>query len=244
MKIAYLILALLVSSCAIFMQEHEIPAINAIEIHDNPRVGDFAVLEDNAREFKNTWRVDNVEDDKIDVSFIWEFKSPGFTKRSHYLMTVTRNGEVLSARFKYNDNDIKNQPVATSGGAHSRLDYKMVTVPTPIEATTPVGRFGINHIASYGLYSDIGGIAKSENSFISELSNDVPFNVIKMYVTNTIKKGAVFMSLEFFENVLKVSAAQDPIDAYSRAFKSILNMNDDNTLELEYTLTSFGRGES
>jgi len=243
MKLLSIIFVLFLSSCAIFMQEHEIPAINAIEIHENPRAGDFAVLEDRANGFKNTWRVDNVEGERIHVSFIWEFKSANFSKKSHYLMTVTRDGKVTSARFKYNDKDIKEQPVSTTGGSNSRLNYERKPVPTLIVATTPVGNIDINKISSFELFSDIGGIAKSENNFIMELSNEVPFNIVKMYVTNTIKKGAVFTTLESFEELLILTAAENPVNAYSRALESVFNKNDDNTLEIEYTLTSFGRGK-
>jgi hypothetical protein len=242
MKLHSIIFVLFLSSCALFLKEHEIPAINAIEIHNNPRVGDFSVLEDSANGFKNTWRVDKVEGDRIHVSFIWEFKSANFSKKSQYLMTVTRKGKVLSARFKYNDNDIKEQPVAIIGGSNSRLNYENKPVPTPIVATTPTGNIDVHNISSFGLYSDIGGIAKSENSFIMELSNDVPFNVVKMYVTNTIKKGAVFITLESFEDLLKITAAQNPVDAYRKTLESVFNKSDDNVLEIEYTLTSFGRG--
>lgn len=243
MKIALLLPAMLVSSCAIFLQDHEVPAINAIEIHEDPRVGDFAVLEDNAREFKNTWRVDKVADDQIDVSFIWEYNHADFSKHLHYLMTVTRDGEVLSARFKYSDDNIKQQPVAIEGGSNSRLNYESTLVLAPILASTPVGNFKINNIASYGLYSDIGGIAKSENTFTSELSNKVPFNVVKMYVTNTINKGAVFTALEILEDAIKVATAESALNAYGNAFKGALDQMEDNTLELEYTLTAFARGE-
>jgi hypothetical protein len=243
MKIAFVILTLLISSCALFPSEHEIPATNEINIHDSPKVGDYAILEDSKKEFKNTWRIDKVMGDRIDVSFIWEFRSTSFSKKNHYLMTVNREGKVLSARFRYADDNIKNMPVANPGEAHSRLDYDKSPVPVPIIAATPVGNFDINTIASYGLLSGIGGIVKSDNGFILELSNDVPFNVVKMYVTNTLKKGVLVTTLEFFEEVLKITAAQNPIDAYSRAIKSILSEKGDNTLELEYTLTAFGRGE-
>ncbi|RDH80675.1 MAG: hypothetical protein DIZ80_16735 [endosymbiont of Galathealinum brachiosum] len=243
MKLYSIIFVLLLSSCAIFIQEHELPAINAIEIHDNPRAGDFAILEDRANGFKSTWHVDKVDGDRIHVSFIWEFKSEHFSKKSHYLMTTTRKGKVLSARFKYSDKDIKKQPVATINGSNSRMNYERKPVPTSIVATTPAGKFDIDKISSFELFSDIGGIARSENNFIMELSNDVPFNVVKMYVTNTINKGAVFTTLESFESLLILTAAQNPVDAYSRAIESVMNKNDDNTLEIEYSLTSFGRGK-
>jgi len=221
-------------SCATVRQLHESPSIDSIEIHNNPVAGDYSILEDTSKRFRQTYRVNSVDGDIVNISFIFNFSFLLFSKQIEYVMDVNRSGRVLRGGVKYSDDNYQSQVVASKEGEMSRANYKSIKLPRKLRVKTLKGIHKVSSVASYNLWSDMTAVS-THNSYVLELSEEIPFRTVRMYQTSVSKNGLVLNILDYLDR--KYSAALIPHDIVREVIMQ--NKGDDNTIKLEYVLIDY-----
>ena len=230
------LVSLLLSSCAMIPKPHEIPWTHRINLHDDPRVGDFAVLAHEDNDYDDTWRVEKVDGDRVEVSRRTQVHVMGVNLdyQSHFL--VGREGKVLDAWILYDNGDIEPRPIAGQGQPGGYQNFQPLAVSPGYRITTPAGEFAIDAAQNYALSTDLG-LAKSNAQRVEYLSSEVPFRTVKIFTQDSFDSGALLTLLQSV--ALAGSAALNSTSA--KVFEKTLEENSSAFDHIE--LKAFGRGD-
>ena len=226
---------MLLTSCAMIPQPHEIPWSDRVYLHDDPVPGDFAVHRHEDGDYDNRWQVEKVEGDKVEVSLRVDVYVMGVSLDYTQHFVVDRDGTVLDAWVRYDDGRIESRPVASRGQQGGLQDLRRVMVSPGYRIVTSAGAFNIDEGFGYTIVIDLG-LGKTRAVRIDYLTADVPFRRVRTLDQGSFDSGVL---LDLMQNVAFAGSAQLN-SASARLFEQTLadNMDSFDIIELH----SFGRG--
>lgn len=228
-------IAIITTSCSFLIPKpHEMPATDVIFIHDNPRVGDYAIRgeKSSAIGMVTRYEVSEVTDTDVTMRYNVKFLHPDFadiSKNNWFYRKLDNNGKVLKAWVITENGESFPSPVAKTNeiGSFERLTTVELETEKPVK--TKAGNFKINAISNYIYRADVG-LLSTEASCLEYHSKDVPFLIVKREMLSTVDIGAFMTTLEYMKTAGDFYQTQNYMNIYNKATEG--NMDSQITMEL------------
>lgn len=233
---------ILLQSCISIPQLHEFTISDIVPIHNNPRVGDYAVTvaDDNVMSRKEVVKVtEHNITYREHVTFI-KPEDKEYNTNSQYYKVIDRNGNVLKAWVHYESGKQNNVPIAKPGESASIQNYAKVNINDTVlkkHVLTKAGRLKVDNIYTYFQdFSSISpGLPGTNISMVEYRSNVVPFQRIRLESYIVPDKDAFIYSFikanEYLVAIVESYINQSPMALYNVATKE-RNYNLKSTLDL------------
>ena len=234
-KISLLFIVLITTSCSFLIPKpHEMPAPNIIFIHDNPKVGDYAIHGERYSYLGMLMRyeVSEVTDTDVTMRYNVRFTNPDYaeiSKDNWFYRKLDRNGKVLKAWLKTGNGESFPSPVAKTNERGSLEHLTTVKVETEQPLNTKAGKFKINTISNY-IYRADAGLLSTESSCLEYHSKEVPFLAVKRDLLSTVDVGAFLTTLDYMKTAGEFYQTQNYMNVYNKATEG--NMDSQITMEL------------
>ncbi len=221
---------LIISSCAIIPDPHEIPWTDRVYIHENPKPGDFVIHVHESGDYENRWQVEKVKGNIAEVSLRVDVHVMGVDLEYKQFFVVDREGNVLDAWVRYDDGRIESRPVAGQGQQGGLHNLQRLAVSPDYRITTGGGEFEIDAGYSYSVVKDLG-LGTTRSIRIDYLSSDVPFRVVRTLDQGSFDSGTLLslMQSAAFSGSAQLSSAS------ARLFEQTIdgNMDSFDVIELQ-----------
>ena len=225
----------LLTSCVFIPKPYETPWADSIHIHDNPKPGDYAVIADNKGMAHYHWKVEDVRGDEIEVSMRVDIHAMGVSHDFQQHFVVNRQGKTLRGWVKYDDGSKYKRPIAKPGRMGSREQFQKVDKIIEKKIKTEAGEFAIDEVYSYILNIDLG-LASTRSTNFDNLSNKVPFRLVRSYQISSVDVGALLTAME----VIALGGSASLTGNYTEVYNYATGSNKD---AVKVDLVEYGWGK-
>ena len=234
-KFFIVIFCLLLASCAsLIPKPHEMPAPDKIYIHQDPRVGDYAVYLVKSAKLTHRYEVVEVNPQDVVVRYRMNYIDPDykqFAPKEWYYRKITLHGDVLKAWAVTDDGQVLTTPVAKTGeiGSLEHLSKIDKKVRRPIVVKKEA--FNVDAINSFIYRSDVG-LVSVNSSCMEYYSDQVPFKILKREFLNTSDVGAFLTTVQYLQVIGEVYLTENYMKLYNKAtqgdmkYQSIIELVD------------------